>query len=415
MKTNEYNESMKLFKRALKVIPTGVPSHLGPVNGCFIPIDAFPLFSGKAEGSYFWDVDGNKFIDYMCAYGPNILGYNDPDVENTAKEQMLLGNCVTLPSIKSIEMAELLVNTVEMADWAFFAKNGGDVTNFSLMIAKAKTGRTKTLLIKGGYHGIAPWTQKLGMPGVIYDDIKNNIYVDWNDYEQVERAIEKNKDEIACFLATPYHHPTFEDNQMPKDKYWQKIRKLCTDNGIILAIDDIRCGFRLDLKGSDHYFGFKADLLCLSKTLGNGWNLSAILGTDEMKLAASNVFYTGTYWLSSIPFAAGIATINKLKQINATELMKKLGEKLTNGLNKVAKDNGFNLKVTGHPSMWFMRIADDDTLNLHQEWIAECVKRGVFFTSHHNQFINCSLTEADIEVTLKVADEAFKVVRKNHS
>jgi glutamate-1-semialdehyde 2,1-aminomutase len=116
-----------------------------------------------------------------------------------------------------------------------------------------------------------------------------------------------------------------------------------------------------------------------------------------------------------VPFAAGIATINKLKQINATELMKKLGEKLTTGLVKVAENNGFNLKVTGHPSMWYMRIADDDTLNLHQEWVAECVKRGIFFSNHHNQFINCSLIEDDIEKTLKVADEAFKVVRKNHS
>jgi glutamate-1-semialdehyde 2,1-aminomutase len=415
MKTNDYKESIKLFNRALKVIPTGVPSHLGPVNACFIPIDAFPIFSGKAEGSYFWDVDGNKFIDYMCAYGPNILGYNDPDVDNAAKEQMLLGNCVTLPSIKMIEMAEFLVDTVEMADWAFFAKNGGDLTNFCLMIAKAKTGRNKTILVKGGYHGIAPWMQNLGMPGILYDDVKNNIYVEWNDYESVERAVQENKDNIACFLATPYHHPTFADSVMPKNGYWQKIRKLCTDNGIVLAIDDIRCGFRLDLKGSDRYFGFKADLLCMSKTLGNGWNFSALLGTDEMKLAASNVFYVGTYWLSSVPFAAGIATINKLKQINATELMKNLGEKLTKGLVKVAKDNGFNLKITGHPAMWYMRIANDDTLSLHQEWVAECVKRGVFFSNHHNQFINCSLTETDIEKTLEVADEAFNVVRKNHS
>ena len=172
---------------------------------------------------------------------------------------------------------------------------------------------------------------------------------------------------------------------------------------------------RLDMKGSDHYFGFKADLLCMSKTLGNGWNFSALCGTEEMKLAASSVFYTGTYWLSSVPFATGIATIKKLKEINATERMKDLGEKLTEGLIKAAKDNGFNLKVTGHPSMWFMRLTDDDTFNLHQEWVAECVKRGVFFTTHHNQFINCALTEADIEITLKVADEAFKIVKKNHS
>ena len=254
MKTNQYDESIKLFNRALKVIPTGVPSHLGPVSGCFIPIDAYPIFSDKAEGTYFWDVDGNKFIDYMGAYGPNILGYNDPDVDNAAKEQMVLGNCVTLPTIKMIEMAELLVDTVDMADWAFFAKNGGDVTNFALMIAKAHTGRKKTILINGGYHGIAPWMQKLGMPGIISEDVKNNIYVDWNDFEQVERVVKENKDEIACFMSTPYHHPTFADSEMPEDGYWQKIRKLCTDNGIILAIDDIRCGFAARYEGQRSLF-----------------------------------------------------------------------------------------------------------------------------------------------------------------
>lgn len=414
MKTNKYDKSIKLFNRSLKVIPTGIPSHLGPVSGCFIPIDAYPIFSEKAQGAYFWDVDGNKFIDYMGAYGPNILGYGDLEVDNAAKEQIPLGNCTTLPQIKMVEMAELLVDTVEMADWAFFAKNGGDATSFALMIAKAHTHREKTILIKGGYHGVAPWAQKLGMPGIVYDDIKNNIYVDWNDFEQVKRVVEEKKNEIACFMATPYHTPTFEDNQMPKEDYWQKIRKLCTDNGILLVIDDIRCGFRLDMKGSDYYFGFKADLVCLSKTLGNGWNFSALLGTDEFKMAASSVFYTGTYWLSSVPFAAGIATIKKLKEINAPQLLKELGEKLTEGLVKVANDNGFNLKISGHPSMWFMRITDDDTLNLHQEWIAECVKRGVFFSSHHNLFTNCALTDEDIEKTLEVADQAFKVVRKNH-
>lgn len=414
MKTYTYEKNHQFFKRALNVIPTGIYGHLGPAEGCYIPIGAYPFFSSRAKGAYFWDADGNKFIDYMCAYGPNVLGYNDEDVDLAVAEQLKLGNCVTAPSYKMVEFAELLVDTVEMADWAFFAKNGGDVTSFALMIAKAATGRKKTILVKGGYHGVAPWTQKLGYPGIVEEDITNNIYVDWNNYEQVEKIVKENYGEIACFMATPYHHPVFQDNEFPEEDYWQKIRKLCTDNGIVLAIDDVRCGFRLDMKGSDHYFGFKADLMCFCKALGNGYNFSALCGTDAIKDAASSVMYTGSYWLSALPFAAGVATLTKLNKINGPKLMNELGKKLTDGLVDIGKSHGFNLIVSGAPSMWYMRIANDDSLTLHQEWIAQCVKRGVFFTGHHNQFINCAITDEDIKLTHTIADEAFKVVKDNH-
>ena len=414
MKLYKYEKNLELFKRALKVIPTGIYGHLGPVEGCYIPTCAYPFFSERAKGSYFWDVDGNKFIDYMCAYGPNVLGYNDDDVDNAVKEQLKLGNCTTTPSSRMVEFAELMVDTVAMADWAFFAKNGGDVTSFALMVAKAATGRKKTILVKGGYHGVAPWTQKLGCPGIIEEDVANNLYVDWNNYEEVEKIVKDNPEEIACFMATPYHHPVFQDSELPQKDYWQKIRKLCTDHGIVLAIDDVRCGFRLDMAGSDHYFGFKADLMCFCKALGNGWNFSTLCGTDALRDAASSVMYTGSYWLSAAPFAAGIACINKLKEINGPKLMQEKGRKLTDGLVKIGKKYGFDLKVSGVPSMWYMRIANDDSLILHQEWIAECVRRGAFFAAHHNLFINCSLSDEDIKHTHEIAEEAFKVVKNNH-
>lgn len=414
MQTYTYNENQKLFKKALNLIPTGVYGHLGPAEGCFIPVQSYPFFSSRAKGAYFWDVDGNRFIDYMCAYGPNVLGYNDEDVDMAVAEQMKLGNCTTAPSSIMVDFAELLVDTVEMADWAFFAKNGGDVTSFALMIAKAATGRKKTILVNGGYHGVAPWTQKLGYPGICKEDVVNNLYVDWNNYEQVEKIVKENPNDIACFMATPYHHPVFTDNELPEKDYWQKIRKLCTDYGIVLAIDDVRCGFRLDMKGSDHYFGFKADLMCFCKALGNGYNFSALCGTDALKDAVSSVMYTGSYWLSAVPFAAGIACLKKLKKLDGPKLMQDNGKKLTDGLVEIGKSYGFNLKVTGVPSMWYMRITNDDSLTLHQEWVSECVRRGAFFANHHNLFINCALSDKDIKLTHEIADESFKVVKNNH-
>ncbi|WP_108125143.1 aminotransferase class III-fold pyridoxal phosphate-dependent enzyme [Saccharospirillum mangrovi] len=409
-----FKQSASEFERALKVIPTGIHGHLGPVAGCAIPVDAFPKFAARSEGTYFWDLDGNRFIDYMCAYGPNILGYADADVDRAVMEQMRKGDCASVPFTTMIDMAELLVDTVASADWAFFAKNGGDVTSLALMTAKAATGRKKTIMVKGNYHGVAPWTQKAGYPGVVEEDVTNNLYVEWNNLEQLKQTIADNKGEIACFISTPYWHPAFEDNALPAENYWQEVRKLCTENGIVLAIDDVRCGFRLDLKGSDHYYGFEADLICFCKAIGNGYNFSALCGTDAMKDAVSSVFYTGSYWLASQPFAAGIATINKLRAIEGDQQVLSMGRKLTTGLHEVGRQHGFDLRISGEPSMWYMRITNDDNLMLHQQWVAECVKRGVFFANHHNLFMNCAITDDDIQFTLDVANDAFQVVAANN-
>ena len=414
-KLNDYTKSREYFKRAANVIPSGIYGHQGPAEGCYVPIEAFPFFSERAQGSYIWDVDGNRFIDYMCAYGPNILGYNDPDVDEAAAKQREKGDCITLPSAKMIEFAELLVDTVASADWAFFAKNGNDVTTLAIMTARAYTRRKKIIFFKGYYHGVAPWTQKIDYSGIIEEDVCNNIYLDWNDFTAVQEAFEKYKGQIAAVIGQPYMHGNFRDNEMPERDFWQKIRNICTENGTVLVIDDVRAGFRMDLAGSDHYFGFEADLICFCKALANGYNVSALCGNEFLKGTVSGMSYTGSYWLSAVPFAAGIACINKLKKIDAPKILIDKGIKLKNGLIDAGKKYGYDLRVTGIESLFYLRIADDPTLMLHQEWVAECVKRGVFFTNHHNHFINAALTDADIKETVDIADEAFSVIKNRHS
>ncbi len=413
-KINTYTKSREWFDRATKVVPSGVYGHLGPAEGNFMPVTSFPLMGDRAQGSYFWDVDGNRFIDYMCAYGPNVLGYNDPDVDAAAMEQLKKGNCMTSPSYKMVEFAELLVDTVACADWAFFAKNGNDVTTAAIMTARAATHRKKIVFINGYYHGVSPWTQKIDYPGIIPEDVANNLYIDWNDFDQLQKVFDDNKGEIAAFISTPYMHGNYLDNALPADGYWKKVRELCTANGTVLIVDDVRCGFRLDLAGSDHFYGFEADLICFCKALANGYNVSALCGKDFLKNSVSSLSYTGSYWLSAMPFAAGIACINKMKELDTPKMFRELGLKLTDGLKEVATANGFNMVVSGEPSLFYLRLADDDSLFIHQDWIQECVKRGIFFAGHHNHFINASLTEEDIKFTLDVADEAFKAIRSKY-
>ena len=216
-KCNDYTKSREAFLRAEKVIPSGIYGHQGPAEGCYIPVEAFPFFSSKAKGSYFWDIDGNRFIDYMCAYGPNILGYNDPDVDEAARKQRELGDCITAPTERMIEFAELLVDTVASADWAFFAKNGNDVTTMAVMAARAYTHRKKIVFFKGYYHGVAPWTQKIDYAGVIEEDVMNNIYVDWNDLEGLNEVFDRNRGQIAAVIGQPYMHGNFLDNVLPAE------------------------------------------------------------------------------------------------------------------------------------------------------------------------------------------------------
>ncbi len=410
----DHTKSREYFNRATKVIPSGVYGHLGPAEGNFIPVTDWPLFGDHAKGTYFWDVDDNKYIDYMCAYGPNVLGYCDKDVDAAAIAQSKLGNCTTSPNKIMVEFAELMVDTVASADWAFFAKNGNDVPTCAVMTARAATHRKKIIFVNGFYHGISPWTQKVDYPGVVPEDVANNLYVDWNDFEALEKLVAENEGEVAAFIATPYMHGNYKDNELPADGYWQKVRELCTRKGIVLIVDDVRAGFRLDLAGSDHYYGFEADLICFCKAIANGWNVSCLCGKEFLKSAVSSLSYTGSYWMSCVPFAAGIACINKMKKLDTPTLFREKGLRLTNGLKDAAANNGFNLVVSGEPALFYLRIANDDSMMLHQEWIAECVKRGIFFASHHNHFINAALTDKDIDLTLEVADEAFKAVAKKH-
>jgi glutamate-1-semialdehyde 2,1-aminomutase len=414
----QYEKSAEAYKRALTVIPSGIYGHQGPAEGCFVPVTAFPFFSDRARGTYFWDLDGNRFIDYMCAYGPNVLGYNDPDVDEAAAKQREKGDCVTAPSSRMIDFAELLVDTVASADWAFFAKNGGDATTLAVLTARAHTRRKKIVFFKGYYHGVAPWTQKIDYPGILEEDVANSIYVPWNDYERLAEVFEENKGEIAAVISQPYLHGNFVDNELPAEGFWQKVRGLCTTTETVLIIDDVRAGFRLDLAGSDHFFGFQADLICFCKALANGYNVSALCGKDFLKNTVSGLTYTGSYWLSAVPFAAGIACIEKMKRLGLPKLLHEKGLKLREGLIAVARKHGYDLRVTGMPALFYLRLADPGedgaggkkqtpALMLHQRWIAEMVKRGIYVTNHHNHFLNYALGDDDIDTTLAVADEAF--------
>ncbi len=415
MKPYSYDKSFELYDRAEKVIPCGIYGHLGVGRSRLNPMGCYPLFADRAEGTYIWDVDGNRFIDYACAYGPNALGYHDPEVDAAAVEQMKKGNCTTVVSPVMIDCAEELVKTVNCADWAFFAKNGGDATTLAVMTARHATGRKKIVMMKGCYHGVTQWCQSEGTPGVLDEDIQNNLYATFNDLDSLKALIDEYGSDIACVISMPYSHVSHFDNVLPDPDYWPGVRRLCDENGILLIIDDVRAGFRMDLAGSDHYFGIKADMLCLGKAIANGWNMSALVGVKKLKPAVEDMNYTGSYWLSAVPFAASVVTLRKMRSIDAVGKMQAIGKKLTDGLAQVVDSNGASLSVTGLPSLFKIILRDPDgSLIPHQQWVGEMVRRGVYISHFHNMFTNVMISDDDLRYTFDVADEALRITLADH-
>jgi glutamate-1-semialdehyde 2,1-aminomutase len=307
----------------------------------------------------------------------------------------------------------LLVDLVPVADWAFFAKNGADVTNYAIMIARAATGRNKIIVHPGGYHGTSPWMQAIGHHGTTAEDHQHVIRIAWNDVDALRQAISEHDGQIAAMISSPYHHPTLADSELPADGYWAQVEQILKRAGIVFICDDIRCGFRLHLSGSNEKYGFRPDLICFSKAIANGYALSALVGCDALKREAARVFHTGSFWYTAGALAAAIACIKELKAVDAPAILRQQGRKLLAGMVQLAEDAGLNLLVSGEPAMPSLRLANDPSLMLHQRFCGECTRRGAFFTSHHNWFLSTAHSDDDIQRTLDIVEESLKAVRSS--
>ena len=400
--TYEVKKSDEYFTKAKKVIPGGIFGHYK-----YAVRESGPKFFSKSEGAYFWDLDDNRYVDLICGYGPSILGYNHPEVEEAFKSSSDKGNTVSIASPVMVDLASKLVDMVDIADWALFGKNGGDATSLAVMIAREFTGKKKIIKIDDGYHGVAPWMQDKNRPGVIASDSEHVIKIKWNDLEELENLLGQDNNDIACFISSPYDHPVSRDNSLPNEGYWEKVTSLCKAHGILTIVDDVRSGFRINLKGSNVAFGFSPDMICFGKAIANGHPLASLVGKEEIKTAAERVYFTGTQFFSAPPMAAAIATLNELEKVDAPTKLIDYGKKLNARLEAVASEKGFNLVSSGIPSMPYYRL-EGQSFETHIKWIDECVKRGVYMLSYHNHFISLAHKEEDIDFIESAARQAFE-------
>tara|TARA_Y100001935_G_scaffold248138_1_gene244936 strand:+ start:1289 stop:2506 length:1218 start_codon:yes stop_codon:yes gene_type:complete len=398
--TYEVKKSDEYLKKAKQVIPGGIFGHYK-----YAVRDSGPKFFSKSDGAYFWDLDDNRYIDLMCGYGPSILGYNHAEVEEAFKSSSEKGNTVSVASPVMIDLASKLVEMVDIADWALFGKNGGDATSLAVMIAREFTGKKKIIKIDDGYHGVAPWMQEKDRPGIIDSDSEHVLKAKWNDLESLETLLNQH-DDVACFISSPYDHPVMRDNSLPKDGYWKKVTDLCRKHDVLTIVDDVRAGFRINLRGSNVAFDFEPDMICFGKAIANGHPLAALVGTDSLKEAAESVYFTGTQFFSGPPMSAALATLNELEKLDAPSLLIEYGKKLNSRLENAASEKGFNLVASGIPSMPYYRL-EGVSFETHIKWIDECVKRGVYMLAYHNHFVSLAHTDEDIDFIEAAAKQAF--------
>lgn len=402
--TPSFDISKSLQQRASTVIPNGIFGHrrtfafaAGSLRA--IP-DDYPHFVSRASGSRFWDVDGNEFTDYLCGYGPMIVGYGNDRVDAAAAAEQAKGNCYDFPAEATVTLAERLVASQPGSAWAAFALNGTDVMSMALVVARAATGRETVVMADGAFHGNLHWAS--AGPGWSQADHYLTRTVPWGDPAALSAALEAEP--VAAVVLCPYEQLVGADNTMPSPDYWTQVRAACSKHGTVLIIDDIRSGFRVSPNGTCDHFGIKPDLVAQSKALANGYPVAALIGVDALREAASTIFMSGTFWGFAPALAAAEATLDILAEPGIYDRLHACGRRLTDGLGELANATGHELVVSGPASMPLVRFTHDPDFGLACAFAAGLAAKGSLIHPTHNWFLSTAHTFDDIDRTLSQAE-----------
>jgi glutamate-1-semialdehyde 2,1-aminomutase len=404
------DQDRALRRRAEHVIPSGMYGH----QSTLILPENFPQFFARAKGAYLWDADGNKYLDYMCGYGPNLLGYGHEAINAAYIEQLKLGDTMTGPAPLIVDLAEQFVSMIGHAEWAMFCKNGTDANSMAMVIARQATGRRKILIATGAYHGAAPWCTPV-MKGVLPEERAHQIFYTYNDPASLEAAVAEAGDDLAGIFATPFKHDTMTPQALLDPTYANRARALCDQHDALLIIDDIRGGFRLSRDCSWTLAGVQPDLSSWGKVIANGHPISALLGNERARFAASMIYATGSFWFSAAAMAASLVTLRELRDTDYLEHTISIGEQLRAALADAARRHDIDFRQSGPVQMPLFLFGDDSDFRRGYFWCGEMMKRGVYTHPWHNMFICAAMTEADVAFTIDAANESFVQLKAHES
>lgn len=424
-------KSEKLFDRAKKVIPGGVNS---PVRA-FKAVGGNPLFIKKAKGAYIWDLDGNKFIDYVGSWGPMILGHAHPRIVRAIQQAAKRGTSFGAPTELEVKMAELICKLMPSIEMVRMVNSGTEATMSAIRLARAYTGRDKIIKFEGCYHGhsdsflikAGSGAATLGIPnshGVPKSLASETLTAKFNDLESVRELVSRFKSQIAAIIVEP-----IAGNMgciPPKQGFLQGLRALCDAEKIVLIFDEVITGFRIALGGAQELYDVQADLTTLGKIIGGGLPVGAYGGKKEiMEMIAPSgpVYQAGTLSGNPLAMAAGYKMLKILSQ-NKTlyKRLENLGREFEEGLQQIMIGLGKQFQVNRVGSMFTLffteeRVIDYETAKCSDTqkfatFFSEILRRGIYFppSQFEAAFISTTHSDQHIQKTLSAAKKALERV-----
>jgi glutamate-1-semialdehyde 2,1-aminomutase len=425
MKTTQ---SQALFKTARQLMPGGVNS---PVRA-FRAVGGQPLFFERGEGAYLFDVDGNRFIDYVLSWGPLILGHAHPRVTAALKQAVDRGTSYGAPTGLENQLAKMVCEMVPSAEMVRFVNSGTEATMSALRLARAYTGRDKIIKFQGCYHGHADMllvqagsgVATLGLPdspGVPEDAVKDTLVAPFNDLEAVQFLLEANPKEVAAVIVEPV-----AGNMgviPPVDGFLPGLRRLTKEQGALLIFDEVMTGFRVSLGGAQELYGVTPDLTTLGKVIGGGLPVGAYAGRREIMETIAPVgpmYQAGTLSGNPLAMTAGIETLSVLREPGVFEDLVDRTQRLCAGVGQAARAADVQITQTQVGTMFSTFFTPDPVRDWATVSQSDTVRFGRFFQSMLEQgvyvapsqfeagFTSTAHNDEIIDATIAAAGTAFE-------
>ncbi|MBI5447821.1 MAG: aminotransferase class III-fold pyridoxal phosphate-dependent enzyme [Gammaproteobacteria bacterium] len=379
-------KGQKLWRRAKKIIPGG-NMLLSKRAEMFLP-EKWPAYFSRAKGCRVWDLDDNEYIDMsIMGIGTNVLGYGHPEVDAAVREVVNLGNMSTFNCPEEVYLAERLIKLHPWSSMVRLARTGGEANAIAIRIARCASRRDKVAIC--GYHGWHDWylAANLGdeenlnthlLPGLEPNGVPKNLSgsvlpFQYNDYVALERLIKQHDVGVIKMEVSR--------NSEPKDDFLQKIRKLATEKDIILIFDECTSGFRQTFGGLHKHYGVNPDMAIFSKTLGNGYAISAVIGRKDIMEAAQNTFISSTFWTERIGPSAALKTLEVMERERSWEKITNTGQTIGQGWLKLANKYGLPLEISGLAAMIGFQIPVANKLKYKTLITQEMMKKGILATN----------------------------------
>lgn len=427
----DIQRSIAVFSQARQVIPGGVNS---PARA-FSAVGGEPLFIDRGEGAYLFDVDGNRYIDYVLSWGPLILGHAHLHVAEPLKAAVDRGTSYGAPTELETELANLVIEAVPAVEMVRFVNSGTEATMSALRLARAYTGRDKIIKFVGCYHDHADLllvqagsgVATLGLPdspGVPVGTARDTIAAPYNDLQAVEKAFDTYPNEVAAVIVEPV------GGNMgvvpPQDGFLEGLRRITTDHRALLIFDEVMTGFRVAYSGAQELYGILPDLTTLGKVIGGGLPVGAYAGRRrimETVAPAGPMYQAGTLSGNPLAMTAGIETLKLLSQPGVFGEIEQKATELTQGFTRAAQDADvpiyqtrvgtmFSTFLTSKPVIDY-QTAKTSRTDQFSRFFHAMLDRGVYLAPSQFEagFISLAHPTADIQHTIDAAREAFQAIR----